>query len=147
MYLQHWDNPAPIGKSLRASMEYLQLEIGCTGCPLHEPYQVMGDHCTHSWVRSFWECVDLYKLQLDVEYQTTPAPRENDMPIMALASKQGYKGTKLESVNRCRIYTKSLFLRMWQTQQETGSTQREAVVRRTIRMPTAALTPTRRPPS
>ena len=32
------------------------------------------------------------------------------MPIMALASKQGYKGTKLESVNRCRIYTKSLFL-------------------------------------
>ena len=92
-------------------MEYLQLEIGCPGCPsLQEPFSYIGDHCTHSWVRSFWECVDLYKLHLDVDYPPMPAPRENDIPIMRITHMLGYTGTKLESVNRCRIFTKSVFL-------------------------------------
>ena len=66
MFLQHWDNPAPVGSALRASMECLQLEIGCRGCPLDEPYDHMGPHCTHSWVRSFWECVDKFKLRQEM---------------------------------------------------------------------------------
>ena len=64
MFLQHWDNPAPVRKAMRASMECLQLEIGCQVCPLLEPFSFMGPHCTHSWVCSFWECVDQYHLQL-----------------------------------------------------------------------------------
>lgn len=50
MFLQHWDNPVPLGDSLRTSMEYLQLELGCCGCPLLEQYEPMGQFCTRSWV-------------------------------------------------------------------------------------------------
>lgn len=46
MFIQHWDNPAPIGEALRSSMECLQLEIGCVGNPLNEPFDFMG-HRTH----------------------------------------------------------------------------------------------------
>jgi hypothetical protein len=34
LFLQHWDMPTPIGNMLRASMELLQLEVECAGCPL-----------------------------------------------------------------------------------------------------------------
>ena len=108
--MQHWDNPAPIGKALSTSMECLQLEIGCQGCPLSEPYSFMGPHCTHSWVRSFWECVDTYNLQLTIDYESIQAPRENDITIMSIARGFGYSATNLESVNRCRLFTESLFL-------------------------------------
>eukprot|EP00804_Cyclotella_cryptica_P018192 CCRYP_005946-RA/>CCRYP_005946-RA protein AED:0.57 eAED:0.24 QI:0/0/0/0.5/0/0/2/0/236 len=53
LFVQHWAMPSPIGQMLRASMELLQLEIGCAGCPLAEPFQFMGPHITHSWLRRF----------------------------------------------------------------------------------------------
>ena len=110
MFLQHWDNPAPIGSAMRTSMECLQLEIGCRGSPLSEPFSFMGPHCTHSWGRSFWECIDKYGLMLELDYDILPLPRENDVTIMSIAQQMGYSGKKLESVNRCRLYTKSIFL-------------------------------------
>lgn len=55
MFLQHLGNPTQLRHLLRTSMEYLQLEVGCQGCPLHEPFEPMGEICTHSWLRSFWE--------------------------------------------------------------------------------------------
>jgi hypothetical protein len=33
LFLQYWDMPSPIKNMLRASMELLQLEVGCSGCP------------------------------------------------------------------------------------------------------------------
>ena len=110
MFLQHWDNPAPLGQALRSSLECLQLEVGCQGCPLAEPFSFMGPHCTHSWVRSFWECVDAYSLQLVLDYASIPSPRENDIPIITIARQLGLKGKRLESINRCRLHTKSIFL-------------------------------------
>jgi hypothetical protein len=67
MFLQHWDNPAPLGKCLRASLEYLQLEVGCRGCPLEENFEPIGKYCTHSWVRSFWECISWFGIDVSVD--------------------------------------------------------------------------------
>ena len=47
-FLQHWGNPSPTSIALRTSMECLQLEVGCRGCPLDEPFSFMGPHTTHS---------------------------------------------------------------------------------------------------
>jgi hypothetical protein len=62
LFLQHWDMPSPIGNTLRASMELLQLEVGCAGCPLNEPFHPMGNLAIHCWLRSFWEVVDKFRL-------------------------------------------------------------------------------------
>lgn len=50
MFLQHLGNPTQLRHLLRASMEYLQLEVGCQGCPLHEQ---PSDHDWQVWER-FW---------------------------------------------------------------------------------------------
>jgi hypothetical protein len=50
LFVQHWDMPSPIGQMLRASMELLQLEVGCVGCPLAEPFHPIGHIITHSWL-------------------------------------------------------------------------------------------------
>ena len=110
MFLQHWDNPAPVGQALRASMECLQLEIGCQGFPLHEDFSFMGDHVTHSWARSFWECMDRQSIHLEVDYPVIPIPRENDRTILQIAQDLNITGGMLESVQRCRISTESIFL-------------------------------------
>jgi hypothetical protein len=110
MFLQHWDNPAPIGISLRTSMEYLQLEIGCRGCPLDESFDPMGDICTDSWVKSLWECVRWFGFNLRVDYPVIPFPRENDLTIMFIAVSCGYRGERLRSINRCCLFCHALFL-------------------------------------
>jgi hypothetical protein len=65
-------------------MEYLQLEIGCRGCPLDEPFDPMGEICTDSWVKSFWECVRWFGFTLRVDYPVIPFPRENDLTSCTL---------------------------------------------------------------
>lgn len=57
LFLQHWGMPTPIDQS----MELLQLEIECVGCPLNKPYEPMGPLSTHCWLKSFWEVVSKFK--------------------------------------------------------------------------------------
>eukprot|EP00956_Cyclotella_meneghiniana_P011552 scaffold16227_cov96-Cyclotella_meneghiniana.AAC.2 len=110
LFLQHWDNPAPIGKTLRACMQALQLQCGCRGCPLSERFYPMGELCDHSWVTSFWECVSAYSIMIELDYPDLPLPRANDQMIMQVAISLGYTLAQLRSVNRCRISSCSLFL-------------------------------------
>ena len=75
LFVQHWDMPTPLGQLLRASMELLQLEAGCVGFPLAESFQSIGHIITHSWLKSFWEVVSEYKLQIVVNYPALALPR------------------------------------------------------------------------
>jgi hypothetical protein len=110
IFLQHWDNPAPIGKAMRASMEALQLEVGCLGCPLFEPFYPMGQICTHSWLRSFWEAVQYFRIQVEIDYPVIPIPRDNDIPIMDIGKQWGLTTASMLSINRCRLATGSIHL-------------------------------------
>ena len=110
LFLQHWEMPSPIGNLLRASMELLHLEVGCTGCPLGEAYYPIGPIITHSWLRSFWEVVAEYNLQVKVNYPELDIPRSNDRTIMSIAILLGYVGDALLSINRCRIFLCAIFL-------------------------------------
>ena len=112
LFLQYWDNPAPIGQTLRACMQAIQLQLqcGCQGCPLSESFYPMGEICDHSWITSFWEVVDRYKLHLVLDYDILHLPRENDQMLMKMAIQLGYSIEVLRSINRCRIALCALFL-------------------------------------
>jgi hypothetical protein len=110
LFLQHWDNPAPLGKCLRASMEYLQLEVGCRGCPLNERFDPIGKYCTHSWVRSFWECISWFGIDVEVDYPILPYPRENDLTLLEIWLSHGIKDDRLRSLMRCRLFLCAIFL-------------------------------------
>jgi hypothetical protein len=88
---------------LQTSMEALQLEIGCVGCPLQKPFHPMGPLMTHCWLKSFWEVVDRYHLTLELDYKDIPIPRENNATITSIAIGHGFGGDDLLSITRCRL--------------------------------------------
>jgi hypothetical protein len=110
IFLQHWGSPTILGNSLRCTLELLQLETGLATCPLFHPFDVIGPLCTRSWIRSFWECIDYYKVTLRLNYPAIPLPRDRDKVLISLALERGLRGDALRSFQRCRIACGLLFL-------------------------------------
>ena len=110
LLLQHWLAPSMVSKSLSCSMEYLQLEAGFASCLLSEPFDPMGPLCMHSWVRSLWESIQTYNLDVDLEYPTIPPHRKNDVLLSTLSISGGIHGTHLESFRRCHVASNELYL-------------------------------------
>jgi hypothetical protein len=110
LFVQHWGMESQLGSMLRTSMEYLHLEAGCAECPLSINYEPLGPIITHSWLRSFWECISKFDIHLELDYPALQLPRENDITIMAIAIALGYVGDNLHSINRCRLACCCIFL-------------------------------------
>jgi hypothetical protein len=110
MFLQHYGLDSVLARKFRASLEALQLEIGCIGCPLSTNFDLFGHLATPCWLKSFWERLSHYKFVLHIKYPTLDIPREGDAPIMQVLAQAGYRGKRLAQLNRCRIYFKSMFL-------------------------------------
>ena len=55
LLVQHFGMPSIVGRKMVASMEALQLEIGCPGNPLELDYMVYGVLATRCWLKSLWE--------------------------------------------------------------------------------------------
>jgi hypothetical protein len=91
-------------------MEALQLEIGCVGCPLQEPFLPMGPLTIHCWLQSYWEVVDKYQLTLEIDYKDTPIPCECDVTITSIAIGEGFCDDEFFSITRCRLACCSVFL-------------------------------------
>jgi hypothetical protein len=110
LFLQHWDSPTILGNSLCCTLELLQLETGLASCPLLHPFEIIGPLCTRSWIRSFWECIDYYKVTLCLNYPAIPLPHNRDKVLILLAIERGLRGDSLRSFQRCRIACGLLFL-------------------------------------
>jgi hypothetical protein len=71
----------------------------------------MGHHlATHCWLKSFWEVIDRFRLQLVVDYPEIPFPRLNDQLIIQLAIRLGFSGDDLDRINRCWLACCCIFL-------------------------------------
>ena len=110
MLLQHFGVPSVLGRKFQASLEALQLEIGCRECPLSLDYNVYAHLVTPSWMKAFWERLWHYKFRLHLAYTELPLPRERDKTLMAIFLAEGYKGEELLQLNRCRVCLNLLFL-------------------------------------
>ncbi len=110
LFVQHYNAPSPLGKKLTTSLEGLQLEAGTNICPLLVNYHPMGPITTPCWVRSFWECLDHYNFELNMDYPVLEFPRENDVLIISLFEKANPTAQQLTSWNRCRIRWGFIFL-------------------------------------
>ena len=103
MFLQHYGMDSTLGGKFRASMEALQLEIGCLGCPLETNYDRYGPLATPCWMKSFWERLSHFEFKLHVRYPSLELPREGDTPIVDFLFRAGFRGKRLIQLNRCRI--------------------------------------------
>ena len=110
MILQHYGVPTTLGLKCMASLECLQLEIGAIGCPLAEPYNILGPLCTHSWWKAVWERTQRYNIQLLLDYPTLRLPREHDCTLTNLFISENVSKSERIQLNRCRIALRAIFL-------------------------------------
>jgi hypothetical protein len=61
MLIQHYGVGTTLAKKMTASMEALQLEIGCIGSPFGENYNELHLLATACWTKSLWEKLHHYK--------------------------------------------------------------------------------------
>ena len=110
MFLQHYETESTLGIFLTATLENLQLELGVTGCPFTYDYSIWKDLATDSWIKSLWERIQHFHIDLQIDYKVLPMPRTNDECIMERCVDDGVRGAELASINRVRKYQESLFL-------------------------------------
>ena len=82
MFLQHYGMDSTLGHKFRASLEALQLEIGCSGCPLAMNFDRYGILATPCWMKSLWERLSHFDFKLHVKYPSLEPQREGDSLIM-----------------------------------------------------------------
>jgi hypothetical protein len=108
--LQHYCMGSTLSRKMHASLEALQLEVGCRGNPLNKDYGKQGGLATECWVKAVWERVWSYNFAVHLDYTTLTAPRENDQDLVVVFIEQDQKGCRLQSLNRCRIMHQLLHL-------------------------------------
>ena len=81
IFVQHYGAGTTVAKKYGASLEALQLELGCLGNPLNEDYARYHSLATDSWVKSLWERLHYYRFKLHVNYNAIQLPRRNDATL------------------------------------------------------------------
>ena len=99
---QHYGTDTPVGITLQATLENLQIELGVRGCPLDYDFDTWGHLATNCWVKSLWEKVDHFGLGLHLEYKSLQPPRERDYPVMEEIMKSKPSKELAIKINRCR---------------------------------------------
>ena len=108
--LQHYGRGTMIAKKMIASLEALQLEIGCARNPLSEDYASRGGLATKCWMKAIWERVNFYKINAILSYTTMPMPRDRDCEIVSIITQHEKSLAVQQSLNRVRLKLQAIFL-------------------------------------
>ena len=69
------------GNALRCIFELIQLETGLEGIFLLRNYYTYECIATHSWFKILWECLDYYKVRLELSDLFVPMVREHEKVV------------------------------------------------------------------
>jgi len=108
--IQHYGAGTTLAQKITASLEALQLEIGCAGSPFAENYDELHLLSTACWTKSLWERLHYYKFRIHLDYPPLPLPWKGDALVVHLFWDAGYRGQQLQALNRCQLALKLLFL-------------------------------------
>jgi hypothetical protein len=76
--LQHYQAGRTVSSKLRATLEALQLELGCRGNPMNKNFSLRGGLATDAWITSVWERVWSHNFSIYLDYLVQPFPRDQD---------------------------------------------------------------------
>jgi hypothetical protein len=94
----------PTACLLRHSAEArMRVQLGCNGPIFHIPWQchILMEA---SWLKSTWEFVHEFGIQIDDDIPELQTWRENDVLLVPLFLRLGYTGVELRWLNMCRLY-------------------------------------------
>jgi hypothetical protein len=84
---------------LSASIEALQLKIGCIGSPFDKKYDNLHLLATPCWTKSLWERLHYDNFRIHLDYPSLPLPRKGDALLVHLFQDAGYRGKQLQARN------------------------------------------------
>ena len=110
--LQHYGTTGALGTTLTAAIEHLQVEVGCTGCPLNLDYQKFGHLATDTWAKSLWEKIHTNKIEVSLDYKKLKQPRgAADKCLMETWVRNSHlTESELRGLNRVRKHQQATFL-------------------------------------
>jgi hypothetical protein len=96
---------------MQVSMELLILELGILEQPLLEQFEKYGARVTLLWLKSLWEKVSRFKIEVKLSSLDISPPREGDSWFMkAVESLNVADSKELLRINRVRIHQQVLFV-------------------------------------
>ena len=108
--LTHHGCKTVVGKLLQSSMELFIIELGLSTQPLSKNYTVGSHWTTHSWLRSVWEKVHLFHVEVEIGNVKISPPRVEDEWLMKSFLTMGYTRKQLVVLNRVRLAQQVLFV-------------------------------------
>ncbi len=108
--LQHYGAGCTTYKKLQASLEAMQLEIGCSGNPLNKDYSTLRPLVVEGWVEAVWKRASHYGYNISLNYPTERLPWEGDCNLVTIFIERGKQGKELVSLNQCRISHQAKYL-------------------------------------
>ena len=88
--LIHYGNQSGLGLELQTSMELMIIELGISEQPLGESYLHYGKWVTHCWLKSVWEKVDKFHINITLAPLNIGSPHEGDKWLMWALINAGY---------------------------------------------------------
>jgi hypothetical protein len=110
MFFQHYYVSTNLSKKLKASLGYLQLQVGMPQNPFNQDYSRWGKHAPLSWVKMLWKSLHYFDMTLHMLLPTIAPPWERDKSIMEIIFSQNFDFTEITWIHRCRVYLQTLFL-------------------------------------
>ena len=93
------------GELIRASLEYLTLEVGISGDVLIKSYSIYGVYATNTWLTHTWKFMKEKKITMMNRTKRLILRREHNSFIMeTIIQNIALTLAKLKAINRCRCY-------------------------------------------
>ncbi len=111
--LQHYGASFMTSKKLQASLEAMQLEVGCRGDPLNKNYGKLGLLAMEGWVEAVWEHASYFGYTVMLDYPIELLPWERDCYLVDIFLESGKTGRELLGLNRCRTSYQANICHAW----------------------------------
>ena len=108
--LTHYGCQTVVGRLLQSSMEMFTIELGLSNQPLTEKYSQVSHWVTHSWIKSLWEKIDIFGMEVELGNIEIMPPRVGDDWLMRRLIQMGCTRKELIRLNRVRLHQQVLFL-------------------------------------
>jgi hypothetical protein len=108
--LTHYGSQTVVGKLMQSSMELFIIELGMSSQPFAEDYNIGSYWTSHSWLKSVWEKVNRFHVEMFIGNVRIIPPRAGDDWLMKRFLSMGFSRTELIRLNRVRLAQQVLFV-------------------------------------
>ena len=104
-YLEHINSDTMSRCPLQANMEWAMIHVGIGASTIFDiDYSKFGHLLPQTWIKSLWEFVDTYSIQMPAYNHKLQLKREHDQFLMEAFHNANYSPKQLVRLNRCRQY-------------------------------------------